>query len=318
VSRSIILPGKKFGRLTVIEPTIYFGRGSIASKLSASKCLCSCGNNCIVLNKLLKNGGTKSCGCYSYESSLKQIKNNRASIKKYNEFDAIIIQVFNLNYSDGDLSLQDFYKLSNKNCFYCGSMPSNIQPHQTYKYLKFIYSGLDRINSNKNHSKENVVPCCKICNKLKLNMSFDQFKKHVNNLINKNLYDPYHHRSLSEKISPNFLIYPAINKVYCRYNDGDLLKNDFYKLSQLDCFYCDKKSNESNCIIYSHPSKKYEIRFNYNGIDRINNYLGHYYENSVSCCKYCNSGKGILKYDEFINYISKLRSNFYNWKDIKF
>ena len=57
-SRRMDLVGQKFGRLRVIG---YSGESRTRSMFS---CECDCGEICIVLGNRLKNGHTKSCGCY--------------------------------------------------------------------------------------------------------------------------------------------------------------------------------------------------------------------------------------------------------------
>lgn len=41
----------------------------------------------------------------------------------------------------------------------------------------------------------------------------------------------------------------------------------------------------------------------YNGIDRKDNKIGYLESNCVPCCGFCNKAKGIMDYDEFINWI---------------
>ena len=53
----IDLKGQHFGRLTVIE------RAPNRKKSVCWKCLCSCGNYCIVSSQNLRKGKTMSCGC---------------------------------------------------------------------------------------------------------------------------------------------------------------------------------------------------------------------------------------------------------------
>lgn len=70
--------GKKFNRLLVVEEV-----GSNSHNKIVYKCLCDCGNTTNVVGSHLKNGNTKSCGCYMKEVSLKPKPYKR----KYNEFD---------------------------------------------------------------------------------------------------------------------------------------------------------------------------------------------------------------------------------------
>lgn len=53
------LSGQKFGRLTVIE------FAGIKNHCATWRCMCECGNERIVSANNLKNGHTKSCGCYN-------------------------------------------------------------------------------------------------------------------------------------------------------------------------------------------------------------------------------------------------------------
>ena len=51
-----------FSRLTVLEHA-----GSNKHKKAIWKCICACGNTCIVIGSALLNGSTTSCGCYNKE-----------------------------------------------------------------------------------------------------------------------------------------------------------------------------------------------------------------------------------------------------------
>ena len=65
------LIGQTFGRLTVIEKTDLRKNRKILWK-----CRCSCGNICLEMGYLLKNGQVKSCGCFARDSLRSQgIKN---------------------------------------------------------------------------------------------------------------------------------------------------------------------------------------------------------------------------------------------------
>lgn len=63
------------------------------------------------------------------------------------------------------LTEEDFLNLWNKNCFYCGDVIKTI--------------GIDRKNNNEGYKIDNVVPCCSICNKLKLALPYEDFIKKI-------------------------------------------------------------------------------------------------------------------------------------------
>ena len=60
--------GERFGRLTVIDYD-HMGKGGNSYWL----CKCDCGNNTVVSKCHLKDGHTRSCGCYSIELSTERL-----------------------------------------------------------------------------------------------------------------------------------------------------------------------------------------------------------------------------------------------------
>jgi len=60
-----------------------------------------------------------------------------------------------------NLSKKDFLSFWKKECYYCRSEIETI--------------GLDRIDSKKGYSNDNVVSCCGVCNRMKMDMKKDEF-----------------------------------------------------------------------------------------------------------------------------------------------
>jgi hypothetical protein len=166
-----------------------------------------CGNKTTVRTVDLINGKTKSCGCLQAETAkyrdpelalLGMIKSRRIS----EDPKVASSKKAYYNYRDGDLTLEDFLCLSQKNCFYCGGKPSNCSNSYGSRKITsqlsadrkmnadFIYNGLDRVDNTRPHNKDNVVPCCKVCNIAKNNMTSEEF---YNWIIR--VYDMYHTRS---------------------------------------------------------------------------------------------------------------------------
>jgi hypothetical protein len=171
----IDLSGKRFGRLTVVSRagTIRYSR----SPQPTWACLCDCGKETTILGCRLRSGHTKSCGCYK---SIVRRKEYGASSKRkaYQNYrkNAIIRQIiFNL-------TQQEFITLAGQPCFYCGSEASNVISGNR-SYGPFVYNGIDRIDSTKEYSVPNCVPCCKICNRAKSNMSYEEFMNWINRLV---------------------------------------------------------------------------------------------------------------------------------------
>ena len=76
----------------------------------------------------------------------------------------------NIPYNLTDTEVQS---IISKPCIYCG---------------KEISEGIDRIDSMKGYERENVVPCCAICNKMKNNYSLEFFKNHIQKIY-KTMYN---------------------------------------------------------------------------------------------------------------------------------
>jgi len=72
------LTEKKFGRLTVMKRVVY--TEGIRKGTTYWLCQCDCGKRIVVRGKSLKNGTTKSCGCFRSESFRKIFYNKPAFI----------------------------------------------------------------------------------------------------------------------------------------------------------------------------------------------------------------------------------------------
>lgn len=72
------------------------------------------------------------------------------------------------------LSKEEFFLVCELCCHYCGAEPSNVNVSDS-GYGSWTYNGLDRVDSSVGYISNNVVPCCKICNRAKSDMSYDDF-----------------------------------------------------------------------------------------------------------------------------------------------
>lgn len=82
-----------------------------------------------------------------------------------------------------EIDVDSFKKITKQNCHYCGNQPSNICKRKKSVY---IYNGLDRINSEKDYTLDNIVPCCSQCNTMKWDMSYQDFINKIK-IISKHL-----------------------------------------------------------------------------------------------------------------------------------
>jgi hypothetical protein len=187
--KKVNLVGQKFGRLLVISDATEPG------ERSKWNCLCDCKNTVIVKLDHLRDEHTKSCGCLNLEKMSARAPNMYKKNIKYHPSISSARRVWRRRYRDGGLSFEDFFELTQKNCHYCGDPPNNKanthkddpkSSQQAKDQGDFVYNGLDRIDSYKTHTLENVVPCCWHCNYAKRNRSVDEFLDWIKKVYNVN------------------------------------------------------------------------------------------------------------------------------------
>ena len=162
------LIGKKFGRLTVIAES----EKRYSNGLVLWDCVCICGNKKTVNGASLRNGKTQSCGCLMLDSV--RLDKGEASFNKL--YGAYKRGAKNREFRFG-LKKEDFREMTSSDCFYCGEKPSQEMKNngKSNFYGNYKYNGIDRIDNSKGYSKQNCVPCCFVCNQMKLTLSKSDF-----------------------------------------------------------------------------------------------------------------------------------------------
>ena len=161
--------GNKHGRLTVISRASN-KHGGHAQWL----CKCECGTETVVEGVLLRNGNTKSCGCYKIDMS--RLPSGEASFNQmYNDY----AQNSKRRGIEWKLSKEYSKLIMEQDCVYCGQSPSmfklwKVKGQKSYNG-PWIHNGIDRIDNNLGYTEDNVVPCCKVCNYAKRDMSKKDF-----------------------------------------------------------------------------------------------------------------------------------------------
>jgi len=176
MGKLIDLTGQKFGRLTVIERSYPNAKNRSTRWL----CKCDCGTEKIILRDSLKSGKTRSCGCLRKGRVGKtRLDYGVASMRRTIEGYKRHAKNRGLGYN---LTEEQFKEITQKDCYYCGAKPSNIRKAYGYNG-DYIYNGIDRIDNTKDYTVDNVVPCCKICNLAKNNLTLQEFKDWIKKLI---------------------------------------------------------------------------------------------------------------------------------------
>lgn len=223
-----------------------------------------------------------------------------------------------------NIDFHTFVSFSQMNCHYCGTEPyKTVNAHarwkhrESYKVGNFTYNGIDKIDPKLGYNIRNIVPCCFICNSSKGTRNYIDFIKwseqvYVYQMLNsKNSFIDINY--INEILNNSLLRRAATNVWASYYRDDNINFNNFLNLSQSSCNYCGNKQTNIKNLKSRHkkPEDQQCIKFIYNGLDRIDNNIGHTLNNVVTCCKYCNRTKLNNTLEYFISYITKLHNNIF-------
>jgi len=170
LKRQVDFPiGKKYGRLTVVGKPFHF-----KDNITKIKVKCDCGMYREVQINHLRSGSSTSCGCSRSKSKIYGYGNLSSIYARYKNS---VIK----NKRGFKLSRKQFVELVNQNCHYCNAPPSNMSKTKLYKNYS-LYSGIDRVNNEKGYVIGNCVPCCKVCNRMKSSMGYEDFINHIESI----------------------------------------------------------------------------------------------------------------------------------------
>lgn len=103
-----------------------------------------------------------------------------------------------------------------------------------------------------------------------------------------------------------------VSHMFTRYKNGADARGIYWNLTpeQLDdlmlgvCFYCGAEPLQKNRTQRGNAGA-----FLYNGIDRLANHLGYFFENCVPCCGTCNVAKQDMSVHAFMAWVARLAEN---------
>lgn len=141
----IDLTGQRFGRLTVIE---YVGTVNQKAKWL---CKCDCGNEKIVSTKCLRNGETKSCGCYHKDrASVANLTHGKTNSRLYITWNNIKNRCYRT-------SRKDYKNYGGRGITVCEEWRNSFQAFYEWAMANGYREDLtiDRINVNGNYEPSN-------------------------------------------------------------------------------------------------------------------------------------------------------------------
>jgi hypothetical protein len=172
---------KKFGCQTLLSLAI--AKDSKRNRVYFN-CICDCGWKSILRLDYLKNIPKKCrfCNIDFYSLNLDPLKEASAFNEIFGHYRGGA-KARGLEFS---LTKSDFKNITSKNCDYCNCKPA-LRLSRNGK-SSYVCNGVDRIDSTKGYVLDNCVPCCTKCNLMKLDLSLEEFKAHID-LLYYNLHN---------------------------------------------------------------------------------------------------------------------------------
>lgn len=157
------LVNQHFGQWTVVNHENKKGR-------SGWKCVCACNKISWVTTQNLRNGVSTRClDCCKLpkgEAAFNNLFGNYQRSARYRGFDFL-------------LSREEAKQLFESDCRYCGQIPTAIFGERERLNGTFVYNGIDRLDSSLGYVFHNCVPCCRVCNYMKQQLSPEEFIFHI-------------------------------------------------------------------------------------------------------------------------------------------
>lgn len=183
------------------------------------------------------------------------------------------------------IDFEIFKGLVTSSCYYCNH------------YSESETIGIDRINNSKDYTKENCVPCCWKCNRIKHVYHLEFFlekckimtkeKESTKEFFNK--WNIYYYRSCFKSLAG------YIKEAESRNLPFELTEQQWDWLTRSSCYLCGYQSIKGI------------------GIDRLDNTVRKYsFENCRPCCGSCNDMKGEFSLNEFLEQCKCIINH---WKD---
>lgn len=179
-----------FDEIDIIERTINVNKDDIYYTKTYSKGhveyyygKCKCGNELFILKDDVFNPLRTKC--------------KQCTAKKFNktfnlELDDLDVERLNTMFQNNivkrsikldvpcTISLQEYLTMISGDCHYCGCKPNQVA---IVNGKRFIHNGIDRIDSTRGYTQDNIVPCCTKCNMAKGSLTKDEFLQLVNDIF---------------------------------------------------------------------------------------------------------------------------------------
>lgn len=203
-----------------------------------------------------------------------RLRNLQASYKNHNQ------ESLKRGHGDFHLTFDEFSRLVTGYCYYCKHKDDNEA------------IGIDRINNDIGYTKENCVPACWKCNKMKYFYHPSFFVEKCKILIKETMpTKPFYTKWATYYTRSSYKNYTTYKRESeeLRNLDFELTQNHWDWLTRSPCYLCGYQDS-------------YGI-----GLDRVNNEIRKYtIENCRPCCGSCNAMKADLSLDDLLKQCKRI------------
>jgi hypothetical protein len=178
------LIGKRKGKLVVVGYSHSHTQPS-GQKRAVWDAVCDCGNKTQISTSNFTHGKTISCGCYFKEIIASGANKKPFGYATFNsKYLAYKIRAKNhrkkLSFT---LTKEEFRILITAPCHYCGEIGYSTFKSKPTANGNFPSNGIDRLDSSVGYEYKNCVSACGICNKMKNDLSYEDFLTHIKRIL---------------------------------------------------------------------------------------------------------------------------------------
>lgn len=202
------LTGERYGKLVVVA-------FSHSDKGCWWLCRCDCGSEGIYYAANLKRGGTRSCGCSHRDNYKKRlVKEDKRTLWRR------AVSGYKNNAKNRGIAFEltedQAIETMKQDCHYCKAPPQNRTTSGGNNQTDYVlHSGIDRVDNSRGYEQGNVVPCCKVCNLAKRDMSEREFLTWVHRIARHTVEPEFSFDELTEN---DLVRHPVIEEVLALYD----------------------------------------------------------------------------------------------------
>lgn len=167
-----VQPGDRFGKLVVRDIILNSKRNRLVE--------CDCGVIFAGYSYNLANGTTTRCSACAIKDRVGKpnLANRIDPLQRTINDQWNVFRKHARKHGDDFISKEYWFALTQLSCVYCKSQPSNVRKAVAHA-TDFWYNGIDRIDSSIGYVVGNVQTACWTCNRMKGNMSHEDFLTHI-------------------------------------------------------------------------------------------------------------------------------------------